>query len=445
MNHKNLIFWFLCISFIGLEFNSSANPQQEGSQLNINDSLTLPLILKQVLGSYPSIARAQEAIQAAEGGIGLAKSGYYPTVNADAGYTRIGPVPELTIPNLGHFVMAPTDNYDAAFTVHENIYDFDKTKRNVQLEQSNRELAVKNVELVRQRLTLLTAVSYYTEVYLQEAIRIKENQISTLQKHLDFVTRKEQTGSSTHYEVLSTQVRLSNAENQKVDLEAARQTQQAVLNSLLGLPVKTYLKVRENFVSTQTRISSDSLIIFALDHRYEMVLARLREDHARLNMRSVKVKDNPTLSAFLNGGFKNGYFPDLYKFTPNFAAGVGLKVPIFDATRRKNNINIANTKINIAKNDIDQTSRDISTEVYQNETYLLASLKKIDQSILQEKQAKEALDLAAISFKSGAITNLDLLDAETALEESRVNLLRVRIEYEINVVRLNISVGQPIQ
>jgi len=75
----------------------------------------------------------------------------------------------------------------------------------------------------------------------------------------------------------------------------------------------------------------------------------------------------------------------------------------------------------------------------------LASLKKIDQSILQEKQAKEALDLAAISFKSGAITNLDLLDAETALEESRVNLLRVRIEYAINVVRLNISVGQPIQ
>jgi len=168
---------------------------------------------------------------------------------------------------------------------------------------------VKNVELVRQRLTLLTAISYYTEVYLQEAIRIKENQISTLQKHLDFVTRKEQTGSSTHYEVLSTQVRLSNAENQKVDLEASKQAQQAVLNSLLGLPVKTHLKVRGNFVSTQTGISSDSLIIFALDHRYEMVLARLREDHARLNMRSVKVMDNPTLSAFLNGGFKKWLFP----------------------------------------------------------------------------------------------------------------------------------------
>jgi outer membrane protein TolC len=99
----------------------------------------------------------------------------------------------------------------------------------------------------------------------------------------------------------------------------------------------------------------------------------------------------------------------------------------------------------MAKSEIDQTSRDISTEVYQNETNLLASLKKIDQGELQVKQASEALNLAAISFKTGAITNLDLLDAETALEESRVNLLRARIEYAINVVRLNISVGKPIE
>ena len=40
-------------------------------------------------------------------------------------------------------------------------------------------------------------------------------------------------------QVLSTQVRLSNAENQKVDLEASRLTQQDILNSLMGLPVTT--------------------------------------------------------------------------------------------------------------------------------------------------------------------------------------------------------------
>jgi len=230
-----------------------------------------------------------------------------------------------------------------------------------------------------------------------------------------------------------------------VDLEASKQTQQANLNSLLGLPVKTPLKVQGSFVSVQPEISYDSLIIYALDNRYEMIMARLRENHAQLHLRAVKVMNNPTLGVFVDGGIKNGYFPDLSTPTPNYAAGVGLNIPIFDATRKHNTIKIANSQISMAKSDIDQTSRDISTEVYQNETNLLASLKKIDQSILQVQQAEEALNLAAVSFKSGAITNLDLLDAETALEESRVNLLRVRIEYAINIVRLNISVGKPIQ
>jgi len=445
MKVKNVITCFIFTAFIAPAIHASAQWQQESSQAGAGDSLSLPQILKQVLDTYPTVVKAQEAIQAAEAGISLAKSGYYPNIAGAAGYTRIGPVPDLTIPEMGHFSLAPNNNYNATVSIYGNIYDFDKTARNVTLEKSNRELSEKNVGLVRQRLTLLTSVSYYTLVYLQEAIRIKDNQISTLRQHLDFVTRKEQTGSATQYEILSTQVRLSNAGSQKVDLEASGQTQQAVLNSLMGHPVKTPVKVKVDFISSVPGISPDSLIIYALDHRNEMVMARLKEVHAQLYLRSVKVMDNPTLSAFVTGGVKNGYIPDLDKLTPNYAAGLGLSVPIFDATRRRNTIRLANSRISMARSDTDQESRDIAAEVYQNETSLLASLKKIDQGLLQVKQAREALNLAAVSFKTGAITNLDLLDAETALEESMVNLLRARTEYAINVVRLNISVGRPIQ
>jgi outer membrane protein len=444
MKFRNLIFCLVLAALAGAGQDLSARPQKAGEMIDPNDSLALPRILKQVLETYPTVIRAQEAIRAAEAGIGLAKSAYYPHVSGDAGYVRIGPVPELTIPDMGHFSFAPEDNLNAAVGAYGKIYDFEKTSRNVDMEKKNRELAEKNVELVRQRLSLLTSVSYYTLIYLQEAIMIKESQIDNLQKHLDFVTRKEQTGSATQYEILSTKVRLSNAENQKVDLETSRQTQQAILNSLMGLPVKTSLKVRKNFLAMQPGISSDSLIIYALDHRYEMVLAKLKEEHAQLHMRAVRVMNNPTLNAFLTGGFKNGYIPDLNKLTANYSAGLGLNVPIFDATRRRNTIRLVNSEISMTQSETEQTSREISTEVYQNQTSLLASLKKIDQGELQVKQAEEALSLAAVSFRTGVITNLDLLDAETALAESRVNLLRAKIDYAISVVRLNLSVGKPI-
>ncbi len=406
------IFCFVFAALTGMGIWTPVSAQQDSTRINVNDSLSLPVILKQVRAYYPSVVKAQEAIGAADAGIGMAKSGYYPYIAADAGYTRIGPVPEMTIPNLGQFKFAPNNNYNISVGVYENVYDFEKTARNIDLEKSNKELTEKNVEMVRQRLTLVTSVSYYTLIYLQEAIRIKDNQIGTLQKHLDFVTLKEQTGSSTQYEILSTQVRLSNAENQKVDLEASRQTQQAILCSLMGLPVTTPLIVKGDYISSQPGISPDSLIIYAMNNRYEMIMARLKEEHARLNLRSVKVMDNPTLSVFIDGGWKNGYIPELNKMTANYAAGVGLNIPIFDATRRKYSIMMANSQISMSRSETEQTSREVSTEVYQNQTSLLASMKKIDQGMLQVKQAEQALDLANVSFKTGAITNLDLLDAE---------------------------------
>lgn len=445
MKITNLIFIMGFAAFAGSGNNAFSQAQQQPPAFNVGDSLTLPRILGQVLASYPAVMKAEEAINAAEAGIGMAKSGYYPYVNATVGYTRLDPVSEITIPDMGSFNFIPNNNYNATVNVSANLYDFAKTSRKVDLEKSAKELSEKNVDLVRQRLTLTTAISYYSLIYLQEAIKIKETQIATLQEHLDFITLKAETGSATQYEILSTQVRLSNAENQKVDLEASRQTQLAILNSLLGISVDTPLKVSSTFMTSQPDIPPDSLIDYALGHRYELIMARMREDHARLNLRSVRVMNNPTLSLYLNGGLKNGYIPDINKLTPNWTAGVGLNIPIFDATRRKNSILLASSQINMARTDIDQASREISAEVYQNETSLLASLKKIDQGALQVRQAEEALGLAQVSYQSGAITNLDLLDAETALAESRVNLLRARTEYAINLVRLNISVGKPIQ
>jgi outer membrane protein TolC len=175
-----------------------------------------------------------------------------------------------------------------------------------------------------------------------------------------------------------------------------------------------------------------------------MFVAALKEEHAGLHLKVVKVQDNPVLDAFVSGGFKNGFFPDLNELTPNFAAGVGLRVPIFDATRRKNNIRLANAEINVLKQETEQTKRDISGEVYQNEAQVTAALQKIKQSNMQVKQAEEALQLARVSFSSGVITNLDLLDAETSAAESKVNLLKAQTDYAVSIARLNISIGRPV-
>ncbi len=410
----------------------------------VNDSLTLQQIIQQVTSSYPTVLKAQEAINSADAAIGLARSGYYPDISGQAGYTRLGPGSKLSFPMLGTFELYPQNNYNAEVDIRQTIYDFSKTSRNIKMEESGKTLSEKSVELVKQKLNLVTVISYYTLVYLQEAMKINDVQLDNLKDHLAFITKKKETGSATQYEILSTQVRISTAENQKVDIQTEIKTQQATLNSLLGFPVDTDLKVKQNLTLGSSGLNPDSLVHFALLHRYEMIVAGLKEEQATLHLKVVKVQDNPVLDAVLSGGLKNGFFPNLNELTPNYVAGVGLRIPIFDATRRKNNIRLANADINMLKQETEQTRRDISSEVYQNEALVSSSLQKIKQCNMQVKQAEEALDLAKVSFSSGVITNLDLLDAETSAAESKVNLLKAQTDYSVSLARLNISIGKPV-
>jgi Outer membrane protein len=350
------------ISFLVQGQNKPAIPS-----LNTNDSVGFQQVLQIVLASHPAVLKAEEGIHSAEAGLALAKSGWYPNISAEAGFTRIGPVPKIDIPHLGSFQIAPYNNYNGELDIYETIYDFAKTSRNIKVEESNMEISDKNVGLVKQKLTLSTAVTYYNLVFLQEAIKIKEIEIKNLKDHLDFITRKKETGSAIQYEILSTQVRISGAENQKADLQTSRITQSGMLNSLLGLPVNTELKVRNSYTLVPPVLQHDSLINFAILHRYEMVIAKLNEKHAELHLSSVKVQNNPVLGAFGTGGVKNGYFPNLDQPIANYAVGVNLKIPVFDAARHKNNIRIASSQLNISRNDIDQTRRDISSEVNENE------------------------------------------------------------------------------
>ncbi len=435
---------FVLVLFIVLPFLVSGQTARHLSIPGENDSLSLQQILQIVITSYPSVLKAQEAINSADAAVALAHSGYYPDISGQAGYTRLGPVSKLSIPVMGTFQIFPENNYNAEVDIRQTIYDFSKTSRNIKMEESGKAISEKTVDLVRQKLNLITAVSYYTLVYLQEALKIKDVQLDNLNDHLAFITKKKETGSATQYEILSTEVRISTAENQKVDIQTAIKTQQATLNSLLGFPVSTALKVKQNLAFGSSGIDPDSLVHFALQHRYEMIVAGLREEHAALHLKAVKVQNNPVLNAFLSGGIKNGYILDLNEPTPNYAAGLGLRIPIFDATRRKNYIKLANVEINVLKQETEQTRREISSEVYQNEALLNASVQKIKQSNLQVRQAEEALELAKVSFSSGVITNLDLLDAETSAAESKVNLLKAKADYAVSLARLNISLGKPI-
>ena len=409
-----------------------------------NDSLTLNSIIREVVQNHPMVKKAMEEFNASDAKIGLAKSASLPNVDFTSSYARIGPISKIDIPNLGTFSFVPHDNYSAAFNVNQTISDFGKTEKSILFEQQGKELSNQSVEQVKQKLSQLAIGNYFTLVYLQEAIKIKLEQLNTLNEHLLFIKKKQETGSATEYEILTTQVRISTIENQMTDLKTAIQIQVSQLNSLLGMPQSTSHQVKRELNLKEPALQSDSLMASAMKNRTEMKLAQEKGKQAELRYNLTNSQNNPVISAFASGGVKNGYTPYLYDPKANFVAGIGLRIPILDGKRKSYNLVQAQSVIQVNNQETEIARRAIVGEVVEAEANVEASQKKVDQSQLQLQQAIQAYSLAKVSFESGMITNLELIDGSTVVSESRLSVLKSKIDYTVNIYKLKLAVGEKL-
>jgi len=408
------------------------------------DSLTLNEILNEVIHNYPSIKKAQTDLESSDARIGLAKTAYLPNVDVAAAYTLIGPTSTISIPGLGSFQMNPASNYSAMLNVTESIYDFGKTRKNIAYETQSRELAGLSVEQLKQKLSGMMVGNFYSILFLQEAIKIKDEEMVTLKAHFNFVEKKEASGSATKYELLTTKVRISANESQKTDLLNALQIQLSQLNSFLGKSQDTKLKVKKELYAPEIMASNDSLFSYAFDHRNEIKVARQKTELANSRLGIVNAQNNPSLNFIGAAGFKNGYIPDLGKFTPNFVAGVSLKVPLFDANRSKYTKIQAQSEIKGNVQETDLTRRAIVNEVVESKANAETALKKVNLSELQLEQAEQAHALAETSFKAGVITNVELMYSYTAVTDSKLALLKTKIDYSVSLLKLKIALGEQI-
>jgi len=408
------------------------------------DSLSLEKYIITVMQTHPAIKEAEEALNAADKRIRLAQAAYFPNFDATASYSYIGPVSTLDIPVIGSIQLYPENNYSASINLKQSIYDFGRTSKDVQFQRENKNLVSVSLDEIRQKLSLAAIGNYYSLVYLQEAMLIKNEQLNTLKEHLEFINKKKETGSSTKYEILSTEVKISYVQSQLTDIESAINIQHSVMNSLLGMPENTALLVMRDINFQALAMDPDSMVSRALSQRNEIRAASEKISLAKLRYQIEKTKYYPFINLYASGGGKNGYIPDLNKLTFNYIAGIGLNIPIFDGTKTQYNVALAKSAILTNQLDMELQRRTITSDVIENKNNLIASNKKISLYEMQLKQAEQAFALARINYASGAITNLDLLDATTQVAESRLMLLKVRIDSAINFYRLKVAVGDKL-
>jgi len=412
-------------------------------QQAVKDSLTLEDAIRLTLINQPLLQQALEQVNAADAKIKQQDSYYYPQIDGNLTYVRIGPIPSLGFGGM-NFSLAPANNFDAHISASQLLYDFGSRDALLELTKTYKLSSDDKIILIKNNLTYQTVQIFYTILFLEKSVDVKNEQINTLKKHLEITTKKFHTGSATDFDILTTKVRIADAENQKIDIENELSKAEINLRSILNLSPGTQLNLTGEFKVDSVAYDSASLCDEAFRNRPEIKLAKDSENSSMISKKVASLSDIPTLSVLGKYGFKNGYEPNLNVLRGNWVLGINASIPIFNGNLRDAKIEEADANWKSSSANILALERQIRVEVEQASANLKATSLKINTTQLQVEQAMQAVLRAEIQYRDGVITNLDLIDAETSLAQAKLIYLQVQFRKVLSYYDLKKVIGEVI-
>ncbi len=412
----------------------------------VSDSLTLGGTVQAVLDSNPGVTNLTELANAAGSRLTQTQAGYLPQITGSVVYTRLDPVSKVAFGNdVLSFV--PNNNFDAHITAQYELLDFGKRAATTNLSRSQVQTAQDNVVVARRDLAFNAAQVYYNILFMRESIRVQDQQIASLVAHRNEMQKRVEAGVSTKFDVTTTDVRITQAQNTKLDLQNQLRNQQVQLARLLHKPQQTDVPVKGRLEYNPQPVNLEAELAKAAENRPEVKLAKDAEQTADLQAKLIDRSNSPVLGVGVQAGGKNGYI------LPNAAisdirfntVGVAqLSVPIYDGGRnRKQRVEAAANYRGAVARTAD-TQEQIRADVRQAANNMEFSQARYDNAVQQVTQASDALTRAQGRYRYGVGQNLDVLDAETQLAQARLARAQAMYNYTLGQYQLRRATGEQI-
>ncbi len=149
---------------------------------------------------------------------------------------------------------------------------------------------------------------------------------------------------------------------------------------------------------------------------------------------------NPSMTLGLNYG--RNLNPSLLSGNPNsVSATLGLNIPIFDSGATRARVREARQDESAAKIQLQQTQLQISLDVRSAITNMLSAQARLTNAQRQLTLAQEVYRLAQVRQEAGEGTYIDVVDAESSLEQARDGVVSAKYDYLLAYSQLQHGVG----
>jgi HAE1 family hydrophobic/amphiphilic exporter-1 len=275
------------------------------------------------------------------------------------------------------------------------------------------------LQRARQATTLDAVRSYNQLLYTLEQLRVVRDSVASKQSHLEFAQNRRAAGAATELEVLRAQV---DVENQRAELFRAENdvaSARATLNTVMVRPTATPITPTDGLSVVAFSGSFDDAVKEALAARPELKTLRLTEE-IRTKLIGVAAADSKPRIDF-DGSYGFAVRAPHSLFHLDFAAWrslVTVKVPLFDGWRTAGRVAQATAERNTVTQQIAALENQVRLDVQSAWDSLALAVRTIQAADLNVTQARRALEMTEATYRLGAATPLDVIDAQQALSQA---------------------------
>ena len=332
--------------------------------------------------------------------------------------------------------------YSQGINVSWPIWTFGKVEGAIDAARYQKNIADLNVYKTEADTKLAAVQAYYQ--YL-EAIKLAEVQaqsVTDYASHLNNVQQQFDAGIVAKLDVLSSNVSLANAKQKSIAADNTRDVAEANLNNIMRVPMNTTLNpLDKNFPQPEFDLTMEQAILMAQKYRWELVEADYGVKAAEASLRSAKAGYLPTVSVGGGYSWKEASVTAVDK--DDWAVKGGLSWSLWDGGATQASVKKADAAVKTAQETLLQAREKIELEVRQDYLNVLSYKEQIRAAEASVAQAEEAYKIATVRYSSGVGINLDVLDAELALNTARTNYITALYNYNIGLATLEHAMGVP--
>jgi len=431
-----------------------------GESLELNLEKARQIALRE----NPSVKLAREAVGRSKVTITEARGNLLPSVSGFSSFQHSWEMQKIVMPNFIKTMLGPTappelpDYITASFGMENSavvginfqqpLFTGGAIWNGYQISKLANSIAQSQYKVVEQKVLSEVTSAYYGLLFALSSINVAEEGLKMSEKNLEQVTQFFQVGKSSRFDVLRAEVQVANFKPMVVSAKNYAKLAESALRMILGQDEQIDFIINDHLgyiASDLTEKKLDELIEIAERNRPEIYMMSRQKNIAARQLSLARAAYMPSVvlgTSYQYQGQRNDYKFTGDDFLKSFNSSVSVSIPLFSGFKTSSEIQQA--KIGIKEADYQKESllNGIRMEIKSAYFTLKQAQENIQTQEVTIKQAEEANRLAELMYAEGASTQLDVLNANVALNQAKMNYQKSLYEYNVALVNLKKAINE---